>query len=272
MKKDKHSTKKYSKNKQYTTRLQAGLGLIEETKILLDLWQPGINGMELYRQALNVGSFPGMSARRLQNVVTECFAPRFLTDKDYPANVLKQLSPVLTASEFRQLLFIFTARANKILLDFILLLYCQKYTSGYDNITHNDARDFVDQAIQQGLTVRPWSESTVKKVASYLSGCCADFGLLEQGRKSNRKILPFRIEPRVIAFLAYDLHFQNIGDNGLIAHEEWQLFGLQKEDVRDELKRLSKKGFFIIQTAGDVIHIGWQYKTWEELLNGIVTG
>lgn len=260
------------KNKQYTTQLQAGLGLIEETKSLLDLWHPGVTSKELYRDALDSGSFPNMSARRLKNVVSECFTTRFLTDKDYPANLLKQVFPILSSTEFRQLLLVYTVRANKILGDFILSVYWEKYAAGYENIKSDDAKDFVNHANQHGLTVRPWSESTVKKVASYLSGCCADFGLLEQGRKSNRKILPFRIEPKVAAFLAYDLHFQDIGDNGIIAHKEWQMFGLQQEDVRDELKRLSKKGYFIIQSAGDVIHIGWQYKTWEELLNAITTG
>ncbi len=259
-------------NKQYTIQLSTGLGLIEETKCLLDLWHSGVTNTDLYRLALDSGSFPNMSARRLKNVVSGCFTPRFLMDGDYPAKLLKQIYPSLSLTGFRQLLLIFTVRANKILGDFILSVYWEKYAAGYDNIKSDDAKNFVDHANQQGLTVRPWSESTIKKVASYLSGCCADFGLLEQGRKSNRKILPFRIEPKVIAFLAYDLHFQDIGDNGIIAHKEWQIFGLQKEDVRDEFKRLSKKGYFIIQSAGDVIHIGWQYKTWEELLNAITTG
>jgi len=259
-------------NKQYTTQLSTGLGLLEETKSLLDLWQPGMSTTELYQQALTDGSFPNMSARRLKNVITGCFAPRLLVRNDYPASLLKQLNTSLSAVEFRQLLLIYTARANQILLDFILSVYWPKYVSGHDIITSDDAKEFVYDVNQQGLTVRPWSESTIKKGASYLSGCCADFGLLEQGRKSKRKILPFRIEPKVVAFLAYDFHFQGIGDNGLVAHKEWQIFGLQKEDVRDEFKRLSKKGYFIIQSAGEVVHIGWQYKTWEELLSAITTG
>jgi hypothetical protein len=37
---------------QYTTQLGAGLGLIDETLILLDLWQEGMSGTDLYRAAL----------------------------------------------------------------------------------------------------------------------------------------------------------------------------------------------------------------------------
>lgn len=31
----------------YTTQLQAGLGLIDETKTLLDLWEPGMTAVQL---------------------------------------------------------------------------------------------------------------------------------------------------------------------------------------------------------------------------------
>jgi len=75
-----------------------------------------------------------------------------------------------------------------------------------------------------------------------------------------------------MAFLAYDLHFAGLGDGAVIGHSDWELFGLQKEDVREELKRLSLKGYFIVQSAGELIRIGWNYKTWEELANVIIKG
>jgi hypothetical protein len=154
-----------------------------------------------------------------------------------------------------------------ILADFVKDVYWERYSGGRETINNEEARDFVTQANQLGKTIHPWSEGTIRRVAGYLTGCCADFGLLENGRKITRKIIPFRIEQRTTAVLAYDLHFSGLGDNAVVAHPDWALFGLQKEDVRDELKRLSLKGFFIIQTAGDVIHIGWAYKNWEDLLH-----
>ena len=253
----------------YTTRLQAGLGLIEETRTLLELWQPGMRTPKLFQIALDSGCFPNISARRLRNIVSECFAPRYLVSKDYPAVILKELEDSATSTEFSQLLFLFTARANVILANFIKRVYWTKYSSGHDSISNEDAKDFVVEANQQGRTIRPWSESTVKRVSTYLSGCCADFGMLEKGRKSTRKIIPFRIEQKIIALLAYDLHFSGLGDNALLANPDWELFGLQKEDLRDEFKRLSLKGYFIIQTAGDVIRIGWDHENWEDLIHVI---
>ncbi|MFU7548274.1 DUF1819 domain-containing protein, partial [Pseudomonas paraeruginosa] len=88
--------------------------------------------------------------------------------------------------------------------------------------------------------------------------CCADYGMLERGPRSSRRILPFRISPAVAAFLAYELHFSGISDNALLIHDDWKLFGLAREDVLEEIKRLSLKGLLIVQAAGDVIRISWK--------------
>lgn len=251
----------------YTTKLQAGLGMIEETQVLLEIWQPGMKATELLQKALSSGNFPNVSARRLRNLVLECFAPRYLISGDYPAILLKNLGKNLSLSEYSKLLLLFTSRANLILEDFIKTVYWRRYSSGYESINNNDAQEFVIQANQEGKTTQPWSESTIKRVSGYLLGCCIDFGMLEPSKRGVRKIIPFNIEPIIIVLLAYDLHFSGIGDNSILSHSDWELFGLQRGDVRAELKRLSFKGFFIIQSAGEITCIGWKYKSWEELIN-----
>src|SRR5207249_5477322 len=64
----------------YTTNLQAGLGLVAETKALLEIWKPGMSVSQLNQHALDSGRFPQMTARRLRNLVVEGFAPRYLVD------------------------------------------------------------------------------------------------------------------------------------------------------------------------------------------------
>jgi hypothetical protein len=256
-------------SKLYTTQLQAGLGLIDETRLLFSLWQQGMKSSELYQVALDSGFFPNVSARRLRNIVAECFAPRFLAQESVPAFLIKSLLPTLTHSEFNQLLFLYTARANKILADFVREVYWDRYSRGHDYINTDDAKEFVMVANQEGKTGKYWSESTIRRVSAYLSGCCSDFGMLENGRKNSREIRSFRIEPKIIIFLAYDLHFSGLGDNSVISHSDWSLFGLQKEDIRYELKKMSLKGYFIFQSVGDVTHMSWKYKTWEDLLDVI---
>jgi len=256
-------------HKLYTTQLSAGQGAIDETRTLLDLWQPGIKASALYQIALDSGDFSNITARRLRNIVKECFSPRYLVNDDYPAALLKDLKNCLSSSELTQLFFLFTARAHPILADFVKMVYWAKYAGGQDSISNTDAKNFVIEANQNSKTIRYWSERTIQRMAGYLTGCCADFGMLEKGRKSVRKIIPCRIEQKTMALLAYDLHFADFGDNAVVAHPDWELFGLEKEDLKEEMKRLSLKGFFIIQSAGDVIRIGWNYKSWEVLIHVI---
>jgi len=252
-------------NKPYTSQLGAGLGLVDETKMLLDLWSPGMSVNQLHQVALESGRFPTVTARRLRNIVVECFAPRYLVGGGAPAAHLKRLSSTLPTADLTQLMLVFTSRANLILGDFVRNVYWARYAGGHSQITNEDARAFVERGIDDGKTTKRWSESMIRNVSGYLTGCCADYGMLEGGRRTSRRILPFRISPSVSAYLAYDLHFRGVGDNALLTHEDWQLFGLAREDVLEEIKRLSLKGLLIIQAAGDVIRISWKQQDMEAL-------
>lgn len=252
-------------NNPYTTQLQAGLGLVSETKSLLALWSPGMSANQLHQVALESGRFPAVTARRLRNIVVECFAPRYLVAGGIPAIHLKRLSASISTADLTELMLVFTSRANPILGDFVRNIYWARYAGGYTQITNDDARLFVIRGIDDGKTVKRWSETTVRRVSAYLTGCCADYGMLERGSRSTRRILPFRVSSPVAAYLAHELHFAGVSDNALLTHGDWQLFGLARADVLEEIKRLSLKGFLIVQVAGDVIRISWKQQDMEAL-------
>jgi len=254
----------------YTTALGSGQGIVEETMILLDLWEKGMDVNSLNQFALQSGRFQKLTARRLRNLIVEGFAPRFLSSEDIPVSYLKNLKGNFSGKEFTQLLFIYTCRAHKVLFDFALRVYWNSYASGHATLSNDESREFVIQANQDGKTTTPWSDNMIERVAGYLTGTLADFGLLEDGRKSIRKILPYRIESRVAIFLAYELHFSGHGDNSVLSHSDWGLFGLDRSDVLNELKQLALKGWFIIQSAGDVTRIGWQYQSMEEVIDALI--
>mgnify|MGYP001583805208 CR=1 FL=1 len=137
-------------DKRYTTQLQAGLGLVDETKALLELWSPGMSSGDLHRVALESGRFPTVTARRLRNIVTECFAPRYLVREGAPATHLKTPSRALPTAELTQLMLLFTSRANPILGDFVRSVYWPRYAGGYTQISTADARAFVERGIDDG--------------------------------------------------------------------------------------------------------------------------
>jgi hypothetical protein len=112
------------------------------------------------------GRFPTVTARRLRNIVVECFAPRYLVAGGAPAAHLKRLSATISTADLTQLMLVFTSRANPILGDFVRHVYWARYAGGYTQITNDDARAFVERGIDDGKTIIRWSETTVRRVAS----------------------------------------------------------------------------------------------------------
>jgi hypothetical protein len=256
----------------YTTQLQAGLGLIAETMRLLALWESGMSGQHLLHIALASGAFPTISARRLRNIVIEAFAPRYLVDDAQPARLLKILLGRIPHLELRQMLFLYTSRANPILADFIREVYWQRYAAGAQGVTKDEARTFVRRAVSRGRTTTRWSESTIIRVSNYLLGISADYGLLGTMRADARAIIPFRITPLTTSVLAHDLHFRGVGDSAVVHHSDWGIFGLEPTDVLQELRRLALRGEIIVQSASGIIQIGWKHKTLEELAHVLAEG
>ena len=254
---------------KYTTQLQAGLGLIPETLSLLEIWEPKMSSAQLTETALESGQFPNVSARRLRNIVSECFAPRLLVGNPQYAEWIKSIIPFVESRTVNQLLYVFTCRANRILADFIRRVYWPTYSAGHSHIEREAAREFVARANSDGLTYSHWSETTEKRVSSYLMGACRDYMLIDASGGAQVSINVIRMESTVTLLLAYLLHFDGLGDNQILAHEDWQLFGLERSDVLNELQNLSKQGHFIVQSAGGVSAVSWRYKSMSELINVI---
>lgn len=227
---------------------------------------------DLLKAAMESGAFPSVSARRLKNIVVEAFGTRFLVDNGQPAAFLKSVQGRIGPGDFRHLLLIYTCRANPVLADFIRDVYWTWYGAGRDTILKDDAYAFVSRAVADGKTRTRWSDSTTIRVSQDLLGACADFGLLGSMRRGGRIVLPFRITPVVASFLAHDLHFRGLGDNSVVQHPDWMLFGLHPEDTLGEMKRLAMKGQFILQSAGGMAHIAWKLKNMEELPDVFAAG
>jgi Putative inner membrane protein (DUF1819) len=254
-----------AQSKMYDTNLAMGLGLISETKQLLQVWAPKTSAADLYQSVLSAGLLSEVSAYRLRNIVVRCFANRFLVQGGTPAERIKKLLPVFTAQEIGQLFFLQTCRANPVFGDFVRQVYWGAYESAATVVTKDQAEEFIRRAIDDGKTPSRWADGQIQRMGRYLTGCCTDFGLLGNASVNGRRISAYRIEARVAAYLAYDLHCSGVGDNALLEHEDWKLFGLAREDVLEEVKRLSLKGYLIVQSAGDLIRISWKLQDMETL-------
>jgi hypothetical protein len=255
---------------RYTTELSKGQGAVPEMLALLRFWEPGMSTDTLAARVLEQGILGKASARRTQDLVKVVFARRYLVDNAQPAKSLKHL---LQASArpavLRQLMFLFTCRDHAILRDFVIRVYWPKYAAAASTVGRKEGLELIERGIAHGNIPARWSDKMSERVAGYLVGTLADFGLLEEGRASDKKILPFRIELATTLYLAHEIHFAGIGDTSILDHLDWALFGLSRADVVQEIERGAFHGHYIFQYSGEFARISWRYRTMEEALDAI---
>jgi hypothetical protein len=163
----------------YTTNLSKAQGMVTETLELLELWEPGMTVVELKARVRATGALGKATQVRVDDLVGRGFAQRYLIEGGKPARWLRHL--LLSQAPrglLRQLALIYTARANRILHDFIREVFWLKYSSRAGEVTKQDARDFIDQAVSRGALEKRWSDSMVERVTRYLLGTLVDFELI----------------------------------------------------------------------------------------------
>ncbi|MGA2226200.1 MAG: BrxA family protein [Syntrophobacteraceae bacterium] len=257
----------------YTTELAKGQALIPETLTLLEVWQPGMITPELVGKVLAKGVLSKATALRTKDLVNRAFAHRYLVHDDRPAIYLKRLlQHSLTSKQLSQVFLIHTARANAVLHDFIVEVFWPRYAAGVTHLRKQDALEFLESAVNRGCIPQRWSPPLNDRVARYLLKCLEDFRLLGPMHKGQREMLPFGIASLTTLYLAHELHFSDLSDNQILEHVDWQLFGMERQDVVRELKRVSFGGHFIVQYSGEILRIAWKHKNMEECLDAIAAG
>lgn len=258
-------------NSLYTSNLGAGTGLVEESLVIMRLWQDGMDKRALLTAVRESGELSRITDRRLKNIIYDQFGPRFLEGFGPPARYLKVLMEKgQSTASLNQLMFLFAARANPMLHAYVIEKYWPRYESGASELTFQDAVSFVMDAIDAGKTIKRWSEDFVKRrVAGYLNSALADFDFLENSRRPNREIKAPRITDLTAAYLIHELHFKGHAENGILEHTDWMLFGLSKSDVLEVFKLLAHDGLFIYQYSGEILRVSWKHKSMEGLIDVI---
>jgi len=255
---------------QYTTNLSKAQGMVSETFELLELWQPGMSVAELKARVRDTGALGRATQVRVDDMVGRAFAQRFLVDQGRPAAWLRQLL-LRGASRglLRQLILLYTARANRVLYDFIREVFWLKYASSAGEVTKDDARDFIERAVSRGALTKRWSDSMVERVTRYLLGTLVDFDLIADNRFGHRQIRPTFIMPETVVFLGYELHFRGVDDDDVVRHCDWGLFGLHAADVTSSMERAATQGHLFIQHSGVLHRIEWKYDTMETMIDAL---
>jgi len=255
---------------KYTTNLAKAQGMVPETYELLQLWTPGMSVAALKTKVREVGALGRATQVRVDDIVGRAFAQRYLCAGTKPAIWLKRLlddqapRPLL-----RQLMFLFTARANRVLHDFVCDVYWRKCNAGAGEVTKQDAHNFLTRAMSTGHVDKRWSDTMIERVTRYLLGTLEDFEMIEDNRFGRRKLRPPVILPQAVLFLVYELHFAGLESVAIPKHEDWGLFGLMPADVLGSLEAAAAQGHLLFQNSGAILRIEWTHSDMESVLDAL---
>jgi Putative inner membrane protein (DUF1819) len=158
-------------DRRYTIALCKGAALVDETRTLVQHWTPGEEVGHFVDRVLRDNLLARSTAYRTKDIVRRVFARRFLVPMDAPARRLKRLMDNgLPRKLFAEVLFLYAARADRLLYDFTTEVFWPACRRGRSVLTGDDVVAFLAEATERGRIEQPWSAKVQVKIARGVLG------------------------------------------------------------------------------------------------------
>lgn len=250
----------------YDTNLLKATGLVQETLVLLDAYQPTMPKEEFSKLVTANDLLGKASQSRVNDILNRSFYRRYvLAGKDVMAALKHLQSNHVGFEVLNQLFLVYTCRANSILSDFIQQVYWPKVAVGETTILTADPIAFIYQAMDTGHIETAWNATTIERVGRHISTCLNDFRLIEK----NKAIRHFSPADATINFLLHEGHFRGLSDMQLLQLPDWAVLGLSTHDLIRRINQLAQRGHFIAQYSGELLTISWFYQSLQAAADGI---
>jgi hypothetical protein len=259
---------KKNERRRYSTMIAKGAAMIEETRRLLEHWRAEENLDDFARRVQRDGLLGNATAYRTRDLVRRVFARRYLRPTDKPARILKAvLSRGLPGRVFTELVFIFSARQDPLVYDFITCEYWPAVRRQRTIIDTGNVLSFISVAYFDGRLDTQWSDKVSVKIARGVLGLLRDVGFIREVVRGRREIVNYRMSDEGAAVLARELHESGVTDSSLCNHPDWGLFGMTPSEVAERLDGIGEHRGVIVQRAGSVVHFTWIAKSIEDLID-----
>jgi len=264
------SEKGMSDDRRYTIALCKGAALVDEMRTLVQHWTPDKEIGCFVDRVLRDNLLARGTAYRTKDIVRRVFARRLLVPTDAPARHLKRLiDNRLPRRLFVEVLFLYAARADRLLYDFTTEVFWPACRRGRSILTTDDVLAFLAEAIDRGQIEEAWSSNVQVKIARAVLSTLRDVGFLREVQRGQREIVSYYLSDEGVAYLAYELHEAGLSDSAVCEHPDWQLFGLDRGRVLGRLDHLGADKGMLVQQAGSVVGITWKHESVEEMIDDL---
>jgi bacteriophage exclusion system BrxA-like protein len=155
---------------------------------------------------------------------------------------------------WRPILLWHITRDEFLLRDFLLNWLFPAYEAGALQLRTEDLHDYL-RTIQNlgGVTEHPWTEATLKRVATALLRLAVDFGLLRGGQA--KEFASYHLPEKSFLYLLHAI-LEEVGNAGrVITASDWRMFLMHSSDVERELLRLHQFRKLEYQVAGSLVQL-----------------
>lgn len=243
----------------FSSRIIKGGALLEDTRRLLEVWDPDLDVPENIHRILASGGLAKSGAR--QEDVLAPLRRRFLEAGPEVVRALRTLTADPRA--FREACYYEAARSDELLAAFAAgPLYERYWQDGRPELSVDDAVRW----LRADARTPAWGEKTRRRVAQGLLSALRDFGILEGARGGRRKrILPPHLSMRGFTYVALRERARQASDRAVLRAPSWRWYLLSDEAVRHRFLEADRLGVLRFSEAGSVLRIDWLIQRLQEV-------
>lgn len=253
---------------QFTSNIMKVGALLDDTKVFVDVWDPGLGDDENVKRIVD-GNLLGLPSRsRAHDVMVRALRPRFIAPE---AEIIQSLSALSTQSDtFRDACYYELTRVDDLVACFVEEQLNAWWDEGRVSIETQDARVWIDGLAAHGR-ITDWSTNIRDRVARGMMAALRDMGRLNGTRSSAKKeIARPGITVGGFAYVAFRLHQQGDSSRRILESQVWRRWLLDESRVDEFMHRLTSIGIVRYSVAGSTMRVDWHADSLEEVARATV--
>lgn len=235
-----------------TGNIQKGGALLADVRRLVEVWDSDHSASANLRWIAAENLLGKATRRRLDDVLSRCLAPRFVTPGPHLIAALKDL--LADEAAFREAAYYETSRDEALLAAFAEGPCFDWYETGRFQVSIDDTTAWLAAQTAAG-ELPAWSSTVRTKVGRGLLAALRDFHVL-QGAMIKRFAAP-ELSLRGFAYVAFRLHEQGATSTGVALSPVWRRWLLRQDRVDELFQQAGRAGVLTYASAGSAVRIDW---------------
>lgn len=247
-----------------SSRILKGGALIEESRILVERWDPRVNSGENLAQLLEQNALAKRSQSRARDVLHSVLRARLVDAGPELIPALKEL--VDHPRGFVEACYFEACQTDDLLARYAEEALWHWYESGRIGISVEDTTDWIDQLVAAGR-LPDWTPNVRGRAARGLLATTRDFGVLRGAAR--KELAPPRLSPTGFSYVAFRLHQQGVNAGALAKSDVWRRWLLDQAEVDQLFAEAAHLGILRQSRAGSVIRVDWEVPSLIEVAHAV---